>query len=238
MVTLKKLRSFGVKLAERLKLYEERPREYMKLVLQLIKPVLVNSKQCTVLDLGCGSGWLVESLQRIAMTIGVDIKLSPSWSNRKGYFVVADARALPIVNDAIDIAIALSLLEHVDNWEQILHEVFRILRPGGVFIIQLPNLKYLIEPHTKFPLLYLMPQLLKQAITRATGCAEIEFSCTIENVLKKVREIGFEVRGVLHYYHGKKRTMMKMLAKITTPHGFFLVLQKPSIIRRSTPNIT
>lgn len=226
-MTLKKLRSLGVKIAEQLKLYEERAEEYIKLVFQLIKPILVTSKQCVVLDLGCGSGWLTASLQRIAMAIGVDIKLSPSWGNREGCFVVADARALPIINDAIDIAIALSLLEHVDSWEQILHEVFRTLRPGGIFIIQLPNLKYLIEPHTKFPLLYLTPRAFKQAIARSTGYAGIEFNCTIENVLKKAREIGFEVRGILHYYHGKKHTIMKMLAKITPPHGFFLILQKP-----------
>lgn len=224
---VRKLYSLGVEFARKLGLYEERPREYLRLIYQLIRPILTNSERHIVLDLGCGNGWLTRFLQGIATTIGVDIEYSPSWSNNEGYFIVADARSLPIANDTVNISIALSLLEHVDKWEQILYEVFRSLRPGGILIIQLPNLKYLIEPHTKFPLLHLIPQPLKQAIARSAGYPELRFNCTIENVLKKAQEIGFKVQGVLHHHHGKKYTIIKMLAKIIPPPVFFLIFQKP-----------
>ena len=226
---IRKLRSLGVKLAEKLGLYSERPREYLRLIYQLVRPIIIDSKQHIVLDLGCGSGWLTKSFQKIAMAVGVDVRFSPSWNDRKECcFVVADARFLPIADNTVDIVIALSLLEHVDDWQQILCEAFRVLRAGGVLVIQLPNLKYPIEPHTKFPLLYLVPQPLKQTIAKLAGYPELKFDCTIENVLEKAQEIGFKIQGVLHHYHGKKHTtIVKMLAKVTPPHTFFLVLQKP-----------
>jgi len=51
---------------------------------------------------------------------------------------------------------------------------------------------------------------------------------TVENVLEKAQGIEFRVQGVLYHCHGKKHTTtVKMLAKVTPPYTFFLVLQKP-----------
>lgn len=225
---IKKLYILGVKLASKLGLYQERFKRYIMIIsrLTLKFPVI---KQGIILDLGCGNGWLTKHLQKIIMTIGADIKPSPSWNSDKGCFIVADARFLPIRGNAINVSVTLSLLEHVDNWKEIIHEAFRTLRPGGVLIIQLPNLKHIVEPHTKFPLLYLIPQPLKHTITKSAGYPELQFNCTIENVLKKAHNIGFKIQGIIHHHHGEKHnTIIKALLRIS-PHAFFLILQKPHI---------
>jgi SAM-dependent methyltransferase len=45
--------------------------------------------------------------------------------------IVGDALAMPIDDDAFDAAIAISVLEHVDDPYQVARELFRVTKPGG-----------------------------------------------------------------------------------------------------------
>lgn len=87
---------------------------------------------------------------------------------------MADARYLPLRSDSIDFAYALSLLEHVEGWRLVVKEVARVLR-GGIYFIQLLNLRYPVEPHTKFPLLRFMPKALRRVIAVSTGYRDLQF---------------------------------------------------------------
>lgn len=52
--------------------------------------------------------------------------------------IVADAAALPINNNCVDLIINMAFLEHVSDPEAALNEMFRILKPGGVIICSVP----------------------------------------------------------------------------------------------------
>ncbi len=52
--------------------------------------------------------------------------------------VQADARALPFNTDSIDIVFLLEVLEHIPDTEQVLADVQRILKPGGILYISVP----------------------------------------------------------------------------------------------------
>ncbi len=101
----------------------------------------------TVLDLGCGSGYLSGILAgRGTDLIGVDISLVGLKSARGldySHLVKSDAACLPLKNASIDLVFAGELLEHLFDSEKALRECHRITRPGGTLILSIPNSGFL-----------------------------------------------------------------------------------------------
>lgn len=54
-----------------------------------------------------------------------------------------DATAIPFNNDTFDFLIANHILEHIPNYRKALSEFYRILKPGGIAILQTPYSKRL-----------------------------------------------------------------------------------------------
>ena len=102
---------------------------------------------------------------------------------------------------SVDCVLSISLLEHLENPEKCVKELYRVLRHGGIAIIQLPNLQYPFEPHTKWPLLYLLPKKLQLRILKMIGYPYINMEVTIKNALSMLKEAGFKLRETLKVYH-------------------------------------
>ena len=62
--------------------------------------------------------------------------------------LVADAQRLPFACHSVDLVIATGVLEHVRRADQVLDEIQRVLRPGGIVHIEVPFL----EPHHDDPI--------------------------------------------------------------------------------------
>lgn len=172
----------GVELAEALGLYETRAARY----LELFKQYVDDAER--VVDIGSGTGVFAKVLSdKARLLVALDIereyleKLDGSCIER----VRADAQHLPFREESVDSVLAISLLEHLPSPETCMHEADRILIEKGNLIIQLPNLLYYIEPHTKFPML-LLPTRLKEHVRKRINYAYINFQCTISHVLKNV----------------------------------------------------
>jgi SAM-dependent methyltransferase len=56
--------------------------------------------------------------------------------------LIDDAAALPFPNESFDVVVALEVLEHVIAPLSAADEVKRVLRPGGTFIVTVPNVAY------------------------------------------------------------------------------------------------
>ncbi|MBT3994659.1 MAG: class I SAM-dependent methyltransferase [Chloroflexi bacterium] len=48
-------------------------------------------------------------------------------------------QAFPLPDAAFDVVFTKSVIEHVENWEHFLSEIFRVLKPGGTAIVMTPN---------------------------------------------------------------------------------------------------
>jgi hypothetical protein len=82
-----------------------------------------------------------------------------------------------------------------------MQELYRVLRQGRVAIIQLPNLQYLFEPHTKWPLLGFMPKWAQSRILRIMDCDYINFDITVKNALLMLKKSGFKLEKTVKVYH-------------------------------------
>lgn len=92
-----------------------------------------------VLDFGCGVGHTRSFFQGLSSRIhwfGVDIPYSREVSERtEAYHIVTyDGLHVPFSEGTFDLVFSRQVMEHVRYPEQVLAEVFRVLRPGGHFV--------------------------------------------------------------------------------------------------------
>jgi SAM-dependent methyltransferase len=98
-----------------------------------------------VLDFGCGTGWvlgeaLVEGRPR---RFGIDLSLDVLYSTRRyGILpVLADGLHLPFAGEVFDVVIGHVSMPYMNTW-QALHEIFRVLAPGGSFFFTYHSFYY------------------------------------------------------------------------------------------------
>ncbi len=108
-----------------------------------------------VLDLGCGEGRHVISayLEQQVTSIGVDLSVDdlkttaekfapfalPDDAQRAFGLLSANALHLPFADNTFDKIICSEVLEHIPDYQQVLNEIERILKPGGLFCVSVPR---------------------------------------------------------------------------------------------------
>ncbi len=107
-----------------------------------------------LLDVGCGEGRHVihACLEHNIVGIGVDLSLrdlkitaerfSPFAAyNPKSYFSIqqTDATKLPFADETFDKIICSEVLEHIENYQGVLQEIKRVLKPNGILAISVPR---------------------------------------------------------------------------------------------------
>jgi SAM-dependent methyltransferase len=101
-----------------------------------------------ILDCGCGMGFWLFAMQRLRRLELVGVDADPArldWAEREGVaaeLVRADAQALPFPDGSFDGVLMSEVLEHLPDDGRALREVRRVLRPGGVLAISVPNARF------------------------------------------------------------------------------------------------
>jgi ubiquinone/menaquinone biosynthesis C-methylase UbiE len=111
---------------------------------------LLPARMARVLDIGCGPAVLAdELLERADEYCGID--LSPQMIARgaarmerhphggRCSLSVGEAQALGFGDGSFDAVVALGLLEYLPSYQRALCEMWRVLRPGGIVVLAVPN---------------------------------------------------------------------------------------------------
>lgn len=98
-----------------------------------------------VLNLGSGIGHFDHYLYKEVRLINLDISF-----HKKDLHVIADAHFLPFKSDCLDIVYSIAVLEHVRKPWVVADEIFRVLRPGGHVVLELPFLNVIHDDHDYF----------------------------------------------------------------------------------------
>lgn len=108
-----------------------------------------------VLDLGCGEGRhsITAYLKEQVSVVGLDLSRSDlatastrftefedaDDSSRSVSFTCASGLALPFRDDSFDKVICAEVLEHIPDYQSVLREIKRVLKPGGRFAASVPR---------------------------------------------------------------------------------------------------
>lgn len=106
----------------------------------LIKKLLAPKKSDKILDVGCGTGYMLRFITpKGGNGTGLDISKHAIKRAKTSYptlsFDVGDATRLPYKDKQFDKIYSFNTIEHLDNQEQALQEYKRVLTPDGILVI-------------------------------------------------------------------------------------------------------
>lgn len=120
-----------------------------------------------VLDVGCGNGGIaIAFAMNGAEVSGVEIeeelfnisKQHAQALNVSVDFEFYDGNILPFLDNTFDYAVSASVLEHTDDPKYYLHEILRVVKPGGAIYLGFPNKWMPRETHTQLLFLSYLPK--------------------------------------------------------------------------------
>jgi ubiquinone/menaquinone biosynthesis C-methylase UbiE len=155
----------------------------------------------TILDVGGGRQWQFRDERKRLGNLKV-IALDPSEeqlsynhdADEKILFAMGTDKRVPIDDESVDLVTSRMVLEHIENNDYTMREVFRVLKPGGKFISVMPN---------KFALFAVINQLLPH-----------RWAHKILFTLKP------EVEGICGFRAYYDRTYYPALKKLLNRYGF------------------
>lgn len=109
-----------------------------------------------IMEIGCSSGHLLEKLSKEvshATLIGADIVYKPLLELAKKYTNIPmlrfDLVNCPLPDNCLDAIVLLNVLEHIEDDVTALKQMKRILKPGGIAIIEVPAGPHLYDIYDK-----------------------------------------------------------------------------------------
>lgn len=109
-------------------------------------------KGMLIIDIGCGNGEVGKAFAKIGnRVVGLDLV-------NKNAEILGEATKLPFKNDVADAVLLLNIIDHISNSRSLVNEISRVLKKGGLVIIQTPNRLFPIDPSYLLPFLSYFPK--------------------------------------------------------------------------------
>lgn len=143
-------------------LSEERAREHLSTLQTLVGRPL---KGASVLEIGSGYGMFLVATRRLAgadsfgVEPGTDDYMSKAIAQRlllaaridHGIMIHGQGEDLPFASNMFDVVYSSNVLEHVRDPRAVIHESFRVIKPGGRLVFVVPNYRSFWEGHYRLP---------------------------------------------------------------------------------------
>jgi len=120
---------------------------------ELIDGYLEPKKGDFILDLGCGPGWSTQYIySKGAIVNGISIQpkevayADENYGNQNVRFNCCDMHSLPFVDDIFSKVYSRESFEHSISPWILINEVNRILKPEGIWVVNVPGFEWLDEP--------------------------------------------------------------------------------------------
>ena len=94
-----------------------------------------------VVDFGCGPRGSLVWTDAPGLKIGVDVladkyfdSFATEMARHNCLYIKSSEKRIPMPDDYVDVVFTLNSMDHTDNFEAMLDEIFRVLKKGGEFI--------------------------------------------------------------------------------------------------------
>jgi ubiquinone/menaquinone biosynthesis C-methylase UbiE len=153
-----------------------------KKILSVIQDFHRETQPLNCLDIGCSSGVITSLLgDYFSTAIGIDIDQEAvqyaqnHFASPRVHFSIADSMALPFRDNSIDVIVCNHVYEHVPEANQLVGEVYRVLREDGFCYFSAGNKYMVIEGHYHLPFLSWLPRPLAHLYLKWTGKADFYY---------------------------------------------------------------
>lgn len=116
--------------------------KYPKISCKDVAQRLRNTEYQSLLDVGCGTGYLIDMLQRQknALYCGLDLspemlKMAKQKLSDSVFLIEGSADSLPYEDNSFDVVTCIQSFHHYPKPEKSMSEAYRVLKPGGLYII-------------------------------------------------------------------------------------------------------
>jgi len=103
-----------------------------------------------ILDAGCGTGQMLQHLERYGQAIGIDTaREAIHYASTRGVdrLVLASVDRLPFADGTFDCVLSLDVIEHVADDAAMVRSLYDAVKPGGHLIVTVPAFKALWSSH-------------------------------------------------------------------------------------------
>ena len=178
------------------------PKLYQNLVNILQREIPDSETQQRILDMGMGPGLLLEEIQKKfpqACILGIDqsqamIQQAQKKTIQNAHILQANAEALPLCSNTIDAVTSRFVLYVVKNPLKAIQELYRIIKPKGVLVIEGLNKQY---PQWKKNLVRVQMKL-KQAPAAVIAYHYDAYNDAydVEELIRLLQQTGFQIKNV------------------------------------------
>jgi 2-polyprenyl-6-hydroxyphenyl methylase/3-demethylubiquinone-9 3-methyltransferase len=167
---------------------------------EFFESYILNWKGIKVLDIGCGGGLACEFLaKRGANVSGIDLSLNSikaAQEHAKKNYLQIDykcgvAENLPYEDNTFDVVVCFDVLEHVEDWEKVISEIYRVLNKKGIFLFDTINKTF----KSKFIMIWLLEDILKQIPRGLHDWNKFIPPQALINVIKKTGFVDVVLKG-------------------------------------------
>lgn len=107
-----------------------------------------------IMEIGCSSGFLIRDLEDAfpdAIIVGADVVKDPLYrlaQTTPGVPLIRfDLLQCPLPEQSVDILVMLNVLEHIEDDEKAMREACRLLKDGGLLVVEVPAAPYLYDAY-------------------------------------------------------------------------------------------
>ena len=178
---------------------EGRVRKASKTI-SILQDALGELSSFNLLDIGSSTGIMTNEYSKyFTHTVGIDIDQEAVEFSKKNYkkesleFLCVPIEELDYSDGHFDVITCSHIYEHVPDANELLKEIYRLLKPGGVFYFSAVNRYKIIEGHYKLPFLSFFPKKLSNVYLVITnkGKKYYENHLSLRNLKKLVND--FEI---------------------------------------------
>lgn len=152
-----------------------------------------------VLEIGTGSGYGISILAPHASqytTVDKDLPTLESTANNVK-MVSATVPPLPFDDASFDCVVSFQVIEHIEEDGIFVDEIYRVLKPGGVFIVSTPN----------------APMSLTRNPWHVREYSAEQFSILISHRFSKVEELGVTGNSTVMEYYEQNRSSVRRITR-------------------------
>lgn len=160
---------------------------------RILISLLPKDYQSKILDFGCGIGILLQSLDKLyESSFGIDIsKDMLKYAHiecKNSYLIEGDGEHLPFLSETWDAIVCRGALHHIPSTEKAIEEIYRVLIPGGRFVVSEPCIDST-----------LMQLIRTKSYKNSNKFSETHKAFTSEYLIKILQKSGFKITKVKYF---------------------------------------